>query len=98
MRVGVEQTNGETLIRIADTGKGIAAAPEVLFETLGQVRNEADPAHGLGLGLPLSRLIVSAHSGTLGVDSKPGGGSVFWIRLPMAPAAGQPFPPGEASS
>jgi protein-histidine pros-kinase len=78
-------------IRIQDTGRGIdPETASVLFETLGQVRAEGQPDRGaaqaLGLGLPLSRLIVSAHSGTLGVDSAPGGGSTFWIRLPRASA------------
>jgi PAS domain S-box-containing protein len=99
VRVGISQSTGETLIRIEDTGKGIdSLSPELLFETLGQVRDESASAHGLGLGLPLSRLIVTAHSGTLGVDGKPGGGSTFWIRLPAAASAGRESPPGEAPS
>ena len=83
-----------------EKGRGIdPGATEILFDTLGQVRaNDAPPgneaAQALGLGLPLSRLIVSAHSGRLGVESAPGAGSTFWIRLPLASAE----PSGAAAS
>ena len=89
VRVCLSESAGQVEIRVQDTGRGIdPEASEFLFDTLGQVRaNDAPPsseaAQALGLGLPLSRLIVSAHSGRLGVNSAPGAGSTFWIRLPL---------------
>lgn len=44
---------------------------------------------GLGLGLWLSRRIIEAHGGSIGVDSKPGQGATFTVRLPLEPALEQ---------
>jgi PAS domain S-box-containing protein len=92
IRVCFGVAGGQVEIRVQDTGRGIDPdSTEILFDTLGQVRADDVPAgneaaQALGLGLPLSRLIVSAHSGKLGVESALGAGSTFWVRLPFASA------------
>jgi CheY-like chemotaxis protein len=78
-------------VSVEDTGDGIA--PEkmgrlfVPFERLGAERTEIE---GTGIGLALSKGIMAALEGTLGVDSVVGKGSTFWLELPGAEAAAAP--------
>ncbi len=76
-------------IVVSDTGRGIA--PEDLkhvFRPFFTTRNgKGRPAtdSGAGIGLAFCRRIVEAHHGEIGVDSEPGRGSAFTIRLPAPP-------------
>ena len=81
-------------VHVCDTGPGIppgelerAFTP---FERLGAPRD----VEGTGLGLPLSRNLVQAMSGTLTADSGPGG-STFTVDLPLAAAAAADEPRAE---
>ena len=53
------------------------------FERLGAESTEIE---GAGIGLALSRVIMTALGGELGVESVPGEGSTFWVTLPSVPA------------
>jgi two-component system phosphate regulon sensor histidine kinase PhoR len=71
-------------IAVKDTGPGIPEeAIPTLFERFTRVRH-AIKVGGTGLGLMIVREVVEAHGGKVGVDSAPGKGSRFWIRLPRA--------------
>lgn len=72
-------------ISISDTGQGISAEnlPR-LFQPFDRLGAEAGTVEGTGLGLALSRGLVEAMGGTIGVDSTPGVGSTFWVELGMA--------------
>jgi heavy metal sensor kinase len=78
-------------LRVEDTGTGIA--PEHLphiFDRFYRVpgHGTAAPERGLGLGLSFVAWIVKAHGGEIHVDSEPGKGTRFIVRLPQpAPAA-----------
>ncbi len=77
----------EIEIRVIDSGIGIAE------EDLGRVFEDYvtldtsyhRPTGGTGLGLGITQRLVRALGGTIGVESAPGAGSVFWVRLPFVP-------------
>ena len=70
------------VLAIIDTGSGIApdALPRI-FESFFSTRPK-----GTGLGLATTRRIVEAHGGSIAVESEPGKGSKFTIRLPLVAA------------
>jgi len=77
---------------VQDTGIGIRPADvDRLFQDFQQLEAGATSRfQGTGLGLALTRRIVEAQGGTVGVRSSPGAGSVFFAVLPARPAAGVP--------
>ena len=86
IRVGLELgPRDDVLLTVADTGHGIPPADiDRIFEAFHQadagdmkVRHE-----GTGLGLALTRQLVEAHDGSIGVTSELGVGSTFTVRLP----------------
>jgi two-component system sensor histidine kinase BaeS len=82
------RSGDETLIQVRDTGEGIA--PDTLpriFDRLYRAEAARTGESGeSGLGLSIARAIVSAHGGTLTVDSTLGAGTIFTIRLPAGPS------------
>ncbi|HKE01155.1 MAG TPA: heavy metal sensor histidine kinase, partial [Planctomycetota bacterium] len=84
--VSVARDDGHVVLRVSDTGIGIPAeARGRLFERFYRV----DPARsrergGAGLGLAIAHRIVEAHGGSIDVESEPGEGSAFTVRLPSA--------------
>ncbi|MFQ5783364.1 MAG: PAS domain S-box protein [Alphaproteobacteria bacterium] len=72
------------VLRIADTGIGIAAddIPKVLAP-FGQVDGALDRKYeGTGLGLPLSKALTELHGGDFEIESEPGQGTVVTVRFP----------------
>jgi PAS domain S-box-containing protein len=83
-------------IRVADTGPGIEAADlERIFEPFVQAPSGRDKGvgAGVGLGLAISRNLARAMGGDLTVESEPGNGSTFTIRLRAAPPVAATAPP-----
>jgi len=83
VELSLRTAEGHALLAVQDSGIGIAPADaERIFEPF--VRLDAARARetgGSGLGLAIARSIVEAHGGTLAVESEPGAGSRFTIRL-----------------
>lgn len=71
-------------VRVTDTGPGIAPAERAaIFEPYYRSEGTAH-APGVGLGLAISRGLVEQMGGALELESEPGAGSTFIIRLPLA--------------
>ncbi len=73
---------------IEDTGSGIA--PEVVSKLFQPFFTTRPPGQGTGLGLSVSQRIVKRHGGEIRVDSEPGRGSTFSVRIPLAVAESRP--------
>ncbi len=88
--VVLESDDDTAVIEIRDTGPGLSREEaERVFERF----YRADPSRtrrggrsSTGLGLAIVTALVSAHGGSVGVDSVPGKGSTFRVRLPLRPA------------
>ena len=76
-------------VHVADQGAGLAPEDSAhIFELFGQGEHGAR-AGGLGIGLHLVKRITELHGGHVGVNSRVGEGSTFWLRLPLQ-ATGSP--------
>lgn len=98
----VFDVDGAARIEIADDGVGMDAGElETLFERYSSSARSGGSA-GSGLGMSVSRQLVQAHGGQLGVESEPGIGTRVVIRLPLAamrpgPVAAHPATAGHVS-
>jgi signal transduction histidine kinase len=73
-------------IEVADTGEGMT--PEVCDRIFEPFFTTRPAGTGMGLGLAISRAVVTEHGGSIEVDSKPGHGSRFRVLLPAVRSAG----------
>ena len=81
IRIRTWETNDRVMVRIADSGRGIARE---------HIQKIFDPGFttkgvgvGTGLGLPTCQKIVEKHRGTIEIESQPGAGTVVTLSLPV---------------
>ncbi len=84
--VTAKRDNEHILISIADTGLGIHRRDsERIFEPFFQGSIRSVDGGGSGLGLSISRQFVEMHKGHIWLESEPGAGTTFFVRLPISP-------------
>jgi two-component system sensor histidine kinase KdpD len=84
------------VIEVADRGPGLAAGEELrVFDKFYRLRTETGQP-GAGLGLAICKAIAAAHGGNITATNRPGGGSVFSLRLPLGGPAPELRPEGRA--
>jgi signal transduction histidine kinase len=73
-------------IEVTDSGAGIPADMlDRVFVPFDRLDADKRGVEGTGIGLTLSKTFVEAMHGAIGVESKVGKGSTFWVELPVAP-------------
>ncbi|MEW6100513.1 MAG: ATP-binding protein [Pseudomonadota bacterium] len=96
IRCQLEEHAGQSCVRVTvrDTGEGLTPEQQArLFVPFERLDADARRIEGSGIGLALSKRLIEMMGGAIGVDSRRGAGSEFWIRLPVAlPAAPAPAP------
>jgi len=77
---GADRERGGIEIRFSDHGAGISAKlSREIFEPFFTTKGT-----GTGLGLPITKKIIEGHGGTIEVESEPGRGATFRVRLPVS--------------
>lgn len=87
--LAVDSADGAVQFAVIDRGRGIPAEKMgSLFQQFQQVEaKDGTDKGGTGLGLAICKAIVEEHGGQVGVESKEGEGSKFWLRIPQARAS-----------
>jgi len=83
--VEVAVRSGEVHLSVRDRGPGLAPEDAArIFERFFRAdASRTRAAGGTGLGLSIVAALVAAHGGQVGVDTAPGAGATFWVRLPQ---------------
>lgn len=92
VEIAATAEDNDVLITVSDTGHGIA--PDDLRRIFEPFYTTKGRGKGTGLGLAICRQLTAALGGTISVQSQPGQGSTFYVRLPRdgAPAGSGPTP------
>lgn len=89
--VSVDDAEGQIELRVSDTGQGISLIEqEHIFERFYRAessRNRSPGVGGTGLGLSICQSVVHNHGGEISCRSKPGEGTTFVVRFPLAQEA-----------
>jgi signal transduction histidine kinase/DNA-binding response OmpR family regulator/HAMP domain-containing protein len=90
----VEQAGGTIVVRVIDTGMGLAPDDlELVFEKFKQVGEVmTNKPKGTGLGLPICKQIIEHHTGRIWAESTLGQGSAFCFTLPIVLSETTPHP------
>jgi PAS domain S-box-containing protein len=82
LKIATYANAANACVRVEDFGSGLPSNPEQVFDAFYTTK-----AEGLGMGLAISRSIVTSHGGRLAAEPNHPRGAVFTICLPLAPEA-----------
>ena len=83
LSVHIDVRSDTVQLRVQDHGMGLSAEQQArLFKPFERLDADERQIEGTGIGLALSKRLVELMGGQIGVDSKPGHGSTFWVQLP----------------
>ncbi len=94
--VSVAARGSRARVAVCDRGRGIPAAErarvwELFHRVPGATAQDRTQGGSLGLGLHISKAIITAHGGRVGVKSAVGEGSSFWFTLPLSTPVSSPI-------
>ena len=81
LRVATRADGDEVVVEIGDTGAGMT--PETAAHAFDPFYTTKGVGKGTGLGLDISRRIITRHGGEIGIETRPGE-TVLRVRLPVA--------------
>lgn len=85
VQLAARASAAEVAISVRDDGAGMTQQDRAIAFARFQRGTASSAGDGMGLGLALAREITRAHGGIIDIDSAPGAGSTFTVRLPRAP-------------
>jgi signal transduction histidine kinase len=98
VEIAVVTRGARVRIEVDDNGAGVAAELRAkLFKPFSRLGAEKTDVEGSGLGLALSRELVLAQGGAMGVEDSPLGGARFWVELDRAEGGEAALPPARVS-
>jgi two-component system phosphate regulon sensor histidine kinase PhoR len=95
VRIWAEVREGGLVVAIEDTGIGIAPEDQAkIFDRFYRVRRiETETIEGTGLGLAIVKKLVDLHQGNIGLESRLGEGTTFYVTLPIMQTEGSALTP-----
>jgi two-component system sensor histidine kinase ChvG len=92
VRVALERSDPETIVRVLDEGPGIPEAHRTrIFERFFSYRPGASAGRHSGLGLAIAKALVEQAGGTITARNRQSGGACIEVRLPRAPKREKPL-------
>lgn len=85
VKLDIHHRDSSTIrLTIEDTGPGLSADQQMhLFQAFDRLGAEYSSVEGTGIGLIISKRLIEIMGGSIGVESTPGKGSIFWIEIAL---------------